>query len=458
MRVPAPARAQILREAESVTLGDRDAAYGPVAASFARAAQAAGALGGDASPIAVVDALIGVKLSRIGHSPSHRDSYVDLAAYVAIRWELVQAGHETRAAGRDDECPSGASLPGARAAAAQSAPSSLLENSTPDAAAPGAFSSRRAPQRSAPLAAAPQEATQSHAGTPPPRKSTDQAPTRATPSGLSNFGLAWSEAEDDVLRAVAAKAPPSASRTATARIAHEQLPDRTVKAIDLRLRKLGLPYRTRSSGPPSTPAPSGLAVEWTEAENAVLREVAATMPVGASRLATARAASPRVMGRTLRAIEHQLSRLQLSGCAPAPAASTTPAPAPAPPIEDRAAPAQPAPQRPAPRPVRIAPVARAPGGTRISRLIADIDALPDDGFLPVDDDELVQALGRGKSLSDLEGSLERPSGDLRARWQRLSAAARGDAEQLTLETQELLVRAISARAADWAAQIDGRTA
>jgi hypothetical protein len=85
----APPRARILREAERLICGDREADYGPPAESFARAAAFATlATGHRLTPADVVRVLWAVKCSRLRHQPGHADSHVDRVAYDAILAEV----------------------------------------------------------------------------------------------------------------------------------------------------------------------------------------------------------------------------------------------------------------------------------------------------------------------------------------------------------------------------------
>ena len=83
-------RADLLREAERIVDGDRDAQYGNTRENFGRTAALWSAYLGveiTAEDYAAMMAL--VKVSRIRYSPEHRDSWVDLAGYAACGWHCV---------------------------------------------------------------------------------------------------------------------------------------------------------------------------------------------------------------------------------------------------------------------------------------------------------------------------------------------------------------------------------
>lgn len=83
-----PMRVLCLEEAARLTTGKREEDYGDPATGMERAAQIYTAWTGtglQGSDIAKV--LIAVKLSRLAHSPLHRDSWVDAMAYLGICYE-----------------------------------------------------------------------------------------------------------------------------------------------------------------------------------------------------------------------------------------------------------------------------------------------------------------------------------------------------------------------------------
>lgn len=78
----------LLDEAE-VVLAQREAAYGAAAASMAAiAARWSVTLGQPITPAQVVLCMIDLKLARLSHDPSHRDSAVDVIGYAALLSEV----------------------------------------------------------------------------------------------------------------------------------------------------------------------------------------------------------------------------------------------------------------------------------------------------------------------------------------------------------------------------------
>jgi hypothetical protein len=91
----APPRARILREAERLICGDKEAEYGPPAESFARAAAYASlATGLRLTPADVVRVLWAVKCSRLNRQ-SKADSHVDRIGYDALLAEVPDSFSET---------------------------------------------------------------------------------------------------------------------------------------------------------------------------------------------------------------------------------------------------------------------------------------------------------------------------------------------------------------------------
>ncbi len=85
-------RAEILRDAEALTTGDRNRDYGEPRQNMARIAEIFNAMTGgslDAREVALFH--LATKLARLDHSRGHRDSYVDGAAYLAIAFEVSDA-------------------------------------------------------------------------------------------------------------------------------------------------------------------------------------------------------------------------------------------------------------------------------------------------------------------------------------------------------------------------------
>ena len=72
----------ILEEAARLTSGDRDGTYGHPYVDYTRTAQLwSGILGAEVTAEQAILCMIAVKLSRLCHSPGHRDSIVDIAGY-----------------------------------------------------------------------------------------------------------------------------------------------------------------------------------------------------------------------------------------------------------------------------------------------------------------------------------------------------------------------------------------
>ena len=87
-----PLRAQLLREAEEITCGDRRIAYGDPVANHERiAAIASAATGHHLTAHDVVMVLIAAKMARARISPMKRDHYVDIMAYAGIAYECAMA-------------------------------------------------------------------------------------------------------------------------------------------------------------------------------------------------------------------------------------------------------------------------------------------------------------------------------------------------------------------------------
>lgn len=83
-------RAQVLRLAEQLTCGDRNAQYGDPLQDFKRIADIWTILfDRQFKPHEVAMALAALKLSRICHSPGKQDSWVDGAGYFACGWECA---------------------------------------------------------------------------------------------------------------------------------------------------------------------------------------------------------------------------------------------------------------------------------------------------------------------------------------------------------------------------------
>jgi hypothetical protein len=76
--------ARILAHAAGV-IAERDAAYGDAASSMATIAERWSlALGRPVTPAQVVLCMLDLKLARLAHDPTHRDSIADVIGYAAL--------------------------------------------------------------------------------------------------------------------------------------------------------------------------------------------------------------------------------------------------------------------------------------------------------------------------------------------------------------------------------------
>ena len=86
-----PRRTQTLQDANGHINGDRDQNYGDATESFTRiAALWSTTLGVDIKPYQVALCLAQLKISRLVASPTHEDSWVDLAGYTALGSEVAE--------------------------------------------------------------------------------------------------------------------------------------------------------------------------------------------------------------------------------------------------------------------------------------------------------------------------------------------------------------------------------
>jgi len=93
-----PYRASILREARELTCGDRHDTYGPPVENMQHIADIFNAIcGRDLTATEVATLHVATKLARMRTSPTHRDSHVDGAAYLAIRYECATAERAQKA-------------------------------------------------------------------------------------------------------------------------------------------------------------------------------------------------------------------------------------------------------------------------------------------------------------------------------------------------------------------------
>lgn len=82
------AREEVLEEAARLISHDRNVTYGPPSQDFERIAAMWSVLfGREFSAHEVAMGLICLKLSRLVHSPLHRDNWVDMAGYAACGFE-----------------------------------------------------------------------------------------------------------------------------------------------------------------------------------------------------------------------------------------------------------------------------------------------------------------------------------------------------------------------------------
>ncbi|QHB37792.1 hypothetical protein I5G63_gp051 [Mycobacterium phage Imvubu] len=84
-------REQVLTTAASLICGDRQASYGDATESFARLGRLwSEVLGMEVTPEQVALCLVQLKVSRLVVSPTHEDSWVDIAGYAALGGEIAQ--------------------------------------------------------------------------------------------------------------------------------------------------------------------------------------------------------------------------------------------------------------------------------------------------------------------------------------------------------------------------------
>jgi hypothetical protein len=90
-----PLRAQLLREAEEITCGNRHMDYGDPVENHERIARIASeATGHQLTAHDVVMVLIAAKMARARISPTKRDHYVDMMAYAGIAYECAMASDD----------------------------------------------------------------------------------------------------------------------------------------------------------------------------------------------------------------------------------------------------------------------------------------------------------------------------------------------------------------------------
>ena len=84
-------RAFILREAENLINGQRADDYGSPQVNFSRIAKLwEPILGLEITPVQAALMLAQLKVARLINTPTHRDSYIDAAGYIALGAELAK--------------------------------------------------------------------------------------------------------------------------------------------------------------------------------------------------------------------------------------------------------------------------------------------------------------------------------------------------------------------------------
>lgn len=84
-------RGEILKEAHRLTNADRNKNYGEPLVNHTRIARLWSViLETEIRPDQVALCMVAVKIARLVETPTHEDSYIDGAAYMAIAGEIVQ--------------------------------------------------------------------------------------------------------------------------------------------------------------------------------------------------------------------------------------------------------------------------------------------------------------------------------------------------------------------------------
>jgi hypothetical protein len=88
-------RSEVLEAADAAINGPREDDYGSAGSSFQRTANLLNAAGFGrndgptiASDVAIIMVLL--KIARLGNSPSHEDSWIDIAGYAALGAEVAE--------------------------------------------------------------------------------------------------------------------------------------------------------------------------------------------------------------------------------------------------------------------------------------------------------------------------------------------------------------------------------
>ena len=99
----------ILQEADKLTSGDRQKAYGHPLEDYRRTAKLWSAiLGMEVTALQAQLCMCAVKISRLCNSSEHRDSLVDLAGYArTYEMSLERMAEELNAASENTQCASG---------------------------------------------------------------------------------------------------------------------------------------------------------------------------------------------------------------------------------------------------------------------------------------------------------------------------------------------------------------
>lgn len=94
---PRTVRDDVLQEARKITAADRNSSYGEPEDNFQNIADIWNAQGYRSGPalelLTATDVALmmaGLKLARLKHNPTHRDSWVDMAGYAACGYEVAQ--------------------------------------------------------------------------------------------------------------------------------------------------------------------------------------------------------------------------------------------------------------------------------------------------------------------------------------------------------------------------------
>lgn len=84
-------RADLLRDAAALVDGDRAGVYGPPEENLVRIAALWTVLfDRPFTAHEVAMAMAAVKLARLAVTPNHHDSWIDLAGYAAVGWEVIR--------------------------------------------------------------------------------------------------------------------------------------------------------------------------------------------------------------------------------------------------------------------------------------------------------------------------------------------------------------------------------